>query len=132
MSNTIDTEKTLLAIERRKETYKRYKNKMLLKQYENESIEEIMAIKEAERIKKFNNTYQKHLEQMKQQRRERGLKPKGRPFASIESQNKQLNLMKNIEYIHKCDNIEMTRTPSVESLNSGSETKYSSLDVLDD
>ena len=134
MSNNeveIDTQKALSALERRKEAYKRYKNKLLLKQYQNETIEEIMAIKEADRIRRFNESYQKHLEQMRQQRRDRGLKPKGRPFKNIESENKQLNLMKEIEYIRNCDNIEMIRTPSLESLNSGSDTKCLILDSLD-
>ena len=49
--------KALSAIERRKEAYKRYKAKLLMKQHETDNIEEIMQMKEAERIRKYQEGY---------------------------------------------------------------------------
>ena len=57
-----DADKALSAIERRKEAYKRYKTKLLLKQHNIDNVEELMQMKEAERIKKYQEGYQKHLE----------------------------------------------------------------------
>jgi len=95
-----DVNKALSAIERRKEAYKRYKNKLLMKQHDTDNIEEIMLMKEAERIRKYQEGYERHLEQMRQQRRERGLKPKGRPFKNPE----RLNMINQLEGISNIEN----------------------------
>ena len=98
--NTVDVDKALSAIERRKEAYKRYKFKLLMKQHNTDNIEEIIQMKEAERIRKYQEGYQRHLEQMRDQRRERGLKPKGRPIKNPE----RLNMIRQIEEIHDIEN----------------------------
>ena len=97
--NDVDTNnKALSAIERRKEAYQRYKAKLLMKQHNSDNLENIMQMKEAERIRKYQEGYQRHLEQMRQQRRERGLKPKGRPFKNPDRLN-MINQLKEISDI---------------------------------
>ena len=110
----IDAEKALRAIERRKEAYKRYKTKLLLKLHNIDNVDELVQMKEAERIRRYQEGYQRHLEQMKQQRRERGLKPKGRPFKNTDNERKRSNLNSQIEFIEKID---MNPTSSLDSLD---------------
>ena len=98
-----ETDKALSAIERRKEAYKRYKAKLLIKQHNVDSIDEVMQIKEAERIKKYQEGYQRHLERMREQRRERGLKPKGRPFKNSETENTTTNMISELENINNIE-----------------------------
>ena len=103
IENISDADKALCAIERRKEAYKRYKTKLLLKQHNIDNVEELIQMKEAERIRKYQEGYQKHLERMREQRRERGLKPKGRPIKNTETENARANMLNQIE---QNDNIE--------------------------
>jgi hypothetical protein len=103
IENISDADKALSATERRKEAYKRYKTKLLLKQHNIDNVEELIQMKEAERIRKYQEGYQKHLERMREQRRERGLKPKRRPFKNTETENARANMLNQIE---QNDNIE--------------------------
>jgi hypothetical protein len=109
-----DAEKALCAIERRKEAYKRYKTKLLLKLHNIDNVDELIQMKKDERIRRYQEGYQRHLEQMKQQRRERGLKPKGRPFKNTDNERKRSNLNSQLEFI---DNIEMNPTSLLDTLD---------------
>ena len=101
--NMCENDKALSAIERRKEAYTRYQAKLLIKQHNVDSIEEVMQIKEAERIRKYHEGYQKHLEIMREQRRERGLKPKGRPSKHVENETHVLNMINELDQINNIE-----------------------------
>ena len=55
-------------------------------------------LKQKEVTKAINQllAYEKQKERQRQQRHERGLKPKGRPFKSLESQANAINLLNQI------------------------------------